>query len=341
MERMILGKTGLKINRLGFGGIPIQTVSEEQAVATVRHAVQAGVDFIDTSRLYTTSERRIGLALKQTDRKVVVASKTFRRNWADVRKDLETSLTELQREYIDIYQFHFVQSLDDYQQLIARGGGLDCLQQAKSEGIIGHIGITSHNLDLLLRAISDDLFETIMACYSFLEPKAAERVFPAALEKNVGIIAMKSFSGGVIEDAALAIKFALSQPKVAIIPGVETTELFDRNWAVYTSGETRLTDAELVEISRLQQQWDKAFCRRCDYCQPCSEQIPISVVLHSKTLLRRMGNAVAQPGALLGRGIEAVRNCSGCGECEERCPYELPIIDLIRENLQWLDHQGN
>lgn len=340
MERIILGRTGLEINRVGFGGIPIQTVSEEQAVETVLHAVNAGVDFIDTSRAYTTSERRIGLALKQTERRVVVASKSPSRQWTDLRTDLETSLRELQREYIDLYQCHFVRNLDDYNQVIAENGALACLQQARAEGLIGHIGITSHSLDVLARAVADDRFDTVMACFSFLEPKAAETVIPAAFEKNIGVIAMKSFSGGVIDDAALALKFALSQPGVAIIPGVESTALFDLNWSVYTRGDFRLTEVEQQEIARIRSRWDKAFCRRCDYCQPCTEQIPISVVLHLKTIVKRMGEAAVRPGGLLAAGIAAARNCVECGECEERCPYELPVPELIRENLDWLDNRS-
>ena len=338
MERITLGKTGLDIHRMGFGGIPIQTVNETQAVETVRHAVESGVDFIDTSRAYTTSERRIGLALKQTDRKVVLASKTPNRTRAGARADLETSLKELQVAFIDLYQCHFVRDMADYEGTIAADGALGALTQAKAEGLIGHVGITSHSLEVLERAIDEGLFETIMVCFSFLEPRAKEKIIPKAVERNIGVIAMKSFSGGVIDNEKLALKYVLSQPRVAIIPGVETTALFDRNWSVYTAGKYRLNAEETAEIHRIRRRWDRAFCRRCDYCQPCTEQIPISVVLHLRSIVRRMGrDAVKQPW--MAAGIEAARQCSQCGECEERCPYDLPIPDLIRDNLHWLDDQ--
>ena len=170
VERIILGKTGLEVNRLGFGGIPIQRVDENQAVETVLHAVERGVNFIDTSRLYTTSERRIGKALQQTDKRVILASKSQSRTSKGLRADLETSLKELQMSSIDLCQCHFVKDDHAYNQVISSGGAL--------EGLIGHIGLTGHSLDLLDRILDDGLFETIMVCSSFLEPLAQEKIIP-------------------------------------------------------------------------------------------------------------------------------------------------------------------
>jgi len=336
MERITLGRTGITINRCGFGGIPIQRVDEDQAVETVRHAIEQGVDFIDTSRAYTTSERRIGKALKLTDKKVTLASKSVSRKPEDVRADLEKSLSDLQVDHIDLYQCHFVSTLEDYQQVVQANGALDTLVKAKDEGLIGHIGISSHSLEVLEQALNDGLFDTIMVCFSFLEPAAKELIIPKALEKNIGIIAMKSFSGGAIDNPVLALKWALSQPGVAIIPGVEDTALFDQNWVVYTSGDFVLTAAEQNEIDSIRKRYDKVFCRRCDYCQPCSEEIPISVVLHVRSIIKRMGKEAVN-GAFLSPALAAARKCSECGDCLGRCPYELPIPDLIRENLNWVD----
>ena len=337
MEQMVIGKTGLKVNRLGFGGIPIQRVSETEAVETVLHAIQKGVDFIDTSRAYTTSERRIGLALRQVDKKVILASKSPNKTADGARADLETSLKELQKGYIDLYQCHFVKDAAEYQKTISPGGAFEGLMKAKEEGLIGHLGITSHSLDVLDLALEGGLFETIMVCFSFLEPLAQETIIPKAIRKKIGVIAMKPFSGGVIDNAGLALKYALSQPEVLVIAGVEHKDLFDENWAIFQNGE-RLSNKEREEIEETQKQYNKVFCRRCDYCQPCSEEIPIQMVLGIRSMVKRMGKGILQKGRHR-EALDKARNCSECKECMARCPYQLPIPDLIHENLRWAEEE--
>jgi predicted aldo/keto reductase-like oxidoreductase len=339
MERITLGQTGLKVHRLGFGGIPIQRVNEKQAIETVLHAVNSGVDFIDTSRAYTTSEERIGQALQHTDRKVVLASKSQNRSADGMRRDIDSSLKNLKRDFIDLYQCHFVKNKEDFEKIVSPGGCLEAMLKAKEEGLIGHIGLTSHSLDLLAYVLEQDLFETIMVCFSFLEPAAAEKIIPRALEKKVGVIAMKSFSGGVLTDPHLALKFVLSQPGVVSIPGVEDKHLFDQNWSVY-QGNWELSEDEIKDIDKIRKQYDKVFCRRCDYCQPCSEEIPIQMILGMRYAIRRFGEAILQK-EWMKTGLEKARRCSQCGECMERCPYELPIPDLIEGNLRWLDDEFN
>jgi predicted aldo/keto reductase-like oxidoreductase len=337
MRRIALGKTGLEVNRLGLGGIPIQRVDEKQAVETVLHAVEKGIDFIDTSRVYTTSERRIGLALQQTDKRVVLASKSRSQKSAGVRADLEISMRELQRDYIELYQCHLVRDESDYRRVVSPGGALDGLIRAKEEGLIGHIGVTSHSLDLLDRVLDDGLFETIMVCFSFLEPLAGERIIAKAIGKDIGCIAMKPLSGGVIEDARLALKYALSQPGIVVLAGVERRGLFDENWEVF-QGSWELTDEEKERIEEIRQIYGKNFCRRCDYCQPCSEDIPIQGILGLRSMVKRMGKRILREG-WQANAIEKARGCSECEECMARCPYELPIPDLIKENLRWVDEQ--
>jgi uncharacterized protein len=337
MERVVLGKTGLEVNRLGFGGIPIQRLDERQAIEVILHAVESGVDFLDTSRAYTTSERRIGKALKKANKRVIVASKSHGRTSDTILRDLETSLRELNLDYIDIYQAHFVRDEQTYQQVISTGGALEGMRKAREEGLIGHIGITSHSLDLLDGILEDGLFETIMVCFSLLEPEARERIIPKAIKKNIGVIAMKPFSGGVIENAALALRYVLSQPGIAVIAGVEQKGLFDENWEIFQENK-ELDGRERKEIEEIRSRHEKAFCHRCDYCQPCTEGISIQHILGIRSMVRRMGKRILREG-WLARAIEKARNCTECGECMTRCPYSLPIPDLIKENLAWVDEQ--
>ncbi|MGV8125172.1 MAG: aldo/keto reductase [Candidatus Xenobiia bacterium LiM19] len=337
MKRIVLGRTGLETYRMGFGGIPIQTVTEREAIEAVIHAIQRGVEFIDTSRAYTTSEGRIGKALEEAGKKVILATKSHGRTSDAIRKDIEISLKELRTGYIDIYQCHFVRDNSDYEKIIAPGGALDGLNKAKEEGLIGHYGLTSHSLDLLKRVVEENLFETVMVCYSFLEPAAEDTVIPMALEKNIGVIAMKPFSGGAIVDMALALKYVLSRPDILIIPGVEHKELFDLNWQIF-EGDHGLTGEEKQQIEKIRKAHDKVFCRRCDYCQPCSEGIPIQIVLGFKYLVKRSGPGVFRH-PIFRDVLAKAGKCSGCGQCLSRCPYGLPIPDLIRETLAWLETQ--
>lgn len=334
MKSVVLGKTGIKVKRLGFGGIPIQRVGQSQAVETVLHAIERGVDFIDTSRLYTVSESLIGKALTMTDRKVAVATKSMSTTADGIRKDIELSLTDLKLDFIDLYQCHYVKDEDAYRKIVSTGGALSGLLKAKQEGLIGHMGITTHSLDLLERVLDDDIFETIMVCFSFLEPKAKEKVIPKAAGKGVGVIAMKPFSGGVIDNPNLALKYVLSQPGVVVIPGVESKALVDQNWAVFSGGYA-LSSAELKEIEAIRARYAKSFCRRCNYCQPCSEEIPIETIMGMRFAWKRFGDAFLQT-QWVKKGLQKAQNCTECGECLPRCPYELPIPDLIKENLEWV-----
>ena len=337
MERVVIGKTGLEVNRLGLGGIPIQRVDEETAVRVVRHAVEKGVDFIDTARGYRTSEHRIGLALKQTDKRVVICSKSHNRESDGIRADLEESLKQLQMDYIDIYMTHFIKDEEEYRKVISPGGAFEGLKKAKDEGLIGHIGISCHKLDLYEKILDNTPFEIIMVCYSFLEPAAEEKVIPKAIEKGLGVIAMKPFSGGVIENPTIALKYVLSQPGIVIIPGVEDQGLFDENWET-CQGTLELAEAEKQEMEEYLSRYDKVFCRRCDYCQPCSEEIPIQMILGMKSFVKRLGAQFFESPQML-KGIDKARNCSECEECMSRCPYNLPIPELIKKNLAWFDEQ--
>jgi predicted aldo/keto reductase-like oxidoreductase len=287
--------------------------------------------------VYTNSEHRIGMALQETDKKAAVATKSFSRAADGIQKDVETSLKELRLDYIDIYQCHGISNEEEYRLVTSADGALSGLLKAKEQGLIGHIGITSHSLDLLDKIVDDGLFETIMVCFSFLEPAAIEKVIPKAREKRIGIIAMKPFSGGVIEAPEAALKWVLSFPDILVLAGVEEKSFIDQNWRIF-QGSYELTEKERQEIQAIGIEFDKKFCRRCDYCLPCAEGIPIQFVLGMRSILKRMGPAALQT-PMFKNLLEKAANCTECGDCMERCPYDLPIPDMIRDNLDWVKAQ--
>ncbi len=338
IRKQRLGRTNLEVTRLGFGGIPIQRVSEDEAIEVVKHVVQKGINFLDTARSYTTSEERIGKALKQMDAQVYISSKSPDRTAEGLLKHLHKSLELLQVEKIDIYNCHGVSSFKDYEKVTSPGGALEGLMKARDQGLIDFPGITSHNLEVAEQAISDGHFDAILICHSFLEPKAEEKVIPMAIEKDMGITTMKNFSGGVIEDATLAMKYAFSCPEVVPIPGVESIEKVDQNWEVFTLPDYDMTEEEIARMEAIKAEHKDSFCRRCDYCLPCSEGIYIQTMLGIRSIIKRMG-AAAFDREWIKAAIAKGKTCTECGECMPRCPYELPIPELIKSNMEWVDSQ--
>lgn len=333
MEKTRLGRTNLNVTRLGWGSIPLQRANDEEAMSVVKAVIDMGVDFIDTARAYTTSEKRIGLVLEKSKKPIVISSKSMVRT-EKIYDDVHTSLENLKVKKINIYNFHNVSNFNDYNTIMVPGGAYSGLMRAKEHGLIDHIGITSHNLKVLKKAIEDNFFDVIMTCYSFLEPDAAERIFPKARAKDIGIIAMKSFSGGVIEEAGPALRYVLQAKDIVPIPGSESVEKARNNWEIFT-GSREITSEDTEYMDSVRKKTEKVFCRRCDYCLPCSEGISIQYAVGLKQAFNRFG-----PGAKwLLESFDKARNCSGCGQCMERCPYGLQIPEIIKENLAWLDEQ--
>lgn len=334
IDKVRLGKTNLIVTRLGWGGIPIQRVGEEEAVSVIRAVIDMGVDLLDTARGYTNSEHRIGLALQKINRPIVLSTKSPVRS-EKIYDDVHESLKQLKVKMIDIYHLHNVPNLEEYEKVLGTGGAYQGLKRAQDEGLIAHIGMTSHSLKVLERTIEDGHFEVVMTCYSFLEPEAANKIFPLAKAKDIGVLAMKPFSGGVLEEAGPALRFVLQTKEIVPIPGSETIEKARENWKVFTEGGS-LTVRDQEWIQAIKKQFDQQFCRRCDYCQPCSQGINIQLVVGLKSVIKRFG-PMAQELKWIRDLVEKARNCTECGDCLTRCPYQLPIPELIKKNLDFYD----
>lgn len=326
MEYTTLGKTGLKISRMGFGGIPIQKVD----VAAVRTLMQAmkekGVNYIDTARGYTVSEAYIGEALEGMRDHFVLATKSMARTKEAMEKDIETSLANLRTDYIELYQVHNP-SLADLEKVTAPGGALEALLQAKAAGKIGHIGVTAHMASVFEAALDMDWVETVMFPYNIVETQGEELMRRAA-EQNVGFIAMKPLAGGALEDASLAMRFIARNDDVSVvIPGMYCEKELEQNLNAM-SNPAPLSEEELAGIDAVRRELGTQFCRRCNYCQPCAAGIGISGIFVLEGYLKRYGLGDWAKARYAAMGKKA-GDCIGCGACEARCPYQLPIREML------------
>ncbi len=328
MEYVTLGKTGLKISRLGFGGIPIQRVDAAVTRTLVEAMADKGMNFIDTARGYTVSEEYLGEALEGLRDKFVLATKSMSRTKEAMAADVETSLKNLRTDYIDLYQIHNP-SLEQLEQVMAPGGALEALMEAKAAGKIGHIGLTGHTMELFEKAVTLDWVETFMFPYNLVETQG-EDLMKVCTEKNIGFIVMKPMAGGAIEAPALAIRFICANPDATVvIPGMYDVKEIDINLAA-AEDNTPLTKAELEKIDLIRQDLGTNFCRRCNYCQPCAAGINISGVFLFQGYLDRYGLEEWARGRYATLNKTA-SDCIGCGVCETRCPYNLPIREMLKD----------
>ena len=331
MEYRILGKTGLQISRMGFGGIPIQRIDAEGTKELIQELKAAGVNFIDTARAYTVSEEYLGYALEGIREDFVVATKSMSRTRDAMAADIETSLRNLRTDYIDLYQIHNI-TPEQLETVIAPGGALEALLEAKAAGKIRHIGVTAHSLDTFRMALELPWVETFMFPYNIVETQAEELIAKAA-EKNIGFICMKPLAGGAIEDATLALRYVLSNPDVTVvIPGMADPKELAQNIAA-VSDTSPLSAQEQAKLQQIRDSLGTQFCRRCNYCQPCTVGISISSCFLFDGYLRRYGLADWAKGRYASMDTHA-SDCIGCGACEGRCPYHLPIRDMLKKVAQ-------
>lgn len=328
MEYRILGKTGLKISRLGFGGIPIQKIDAEGTRVLVSELVKKNVNFIDTARGYTVSEEYLGYALEGVREKFVLATKSMARTKDAMAKDIETSLNNLRTDYIDLYQVHNP-SAADLEKVMAEGGALEALIEAKEAGKIGHIGITLHSVELFRKALDLSWVETVMFPYNIVETQGEELIAECA-RRNIGFICMKPMAGGAIDDPTVAMRFISSNPSVTvIIPGMADVCEIEQN-ASAVADTSPLTAEEKEKIESIKESLGTNFCRRCNYCAPCTAGINIPAVFLFEGYYSRydLKTWAKERYATLPK---TASDCIECGACESRCPYNLPIREMLKK----------
>jgi len=331
IKKMILGKTRLEVSRVGFGGIPIQRPSENEAIRVVQRAVQLGINFFDTSVGYGTSEPRIGKALQGQREEVVLATKGGWRDGEMVQGSLRVSLEQLKTDYIDIWQFHNVSSLDTYSSLFRTDGPMEAAIEALSEGTILHLGISSHSLEVAREAVISDQFDTIQFPFNLVYRNAAEELIDLAKKHDVGFIGMKPFAGGMIPRAKLALKYVLQFENVLPDPGFETIEQVEEIVSIIES-PLNITRKEHAEMELIRTELGTKFCRQCGYCQPCPNGVSISLIMIAPVMWN-LWPLESLSSNWYNEAIESGTRCVQCGECEAKCPYQLPIREMIKENM--------
>ncbi len=328
MEYVTLGKTGLKISRLGFGGIPIQKTDVTVTRKLIKTMEKKGINYIDTARGYTVSEAFLGEALEGYRDKFILATKSMAVTKEAMAADIETSLKNFRTDYIELYQVHNP-SPAAFEQITAPGGALEALLEAKEAGKIGHIGFTTHTTELFEKALACDWVETIMFPYNLVETQG-EDLMRQCTEKNIGFIVMKPLAGGAIEEPHLALRFICANPDVTVvIPGMYDVKEIDMNLAA-VEDTAPLSDDELKKIEEIREQLGSNFCRRCNYCQPCSVGIGISGIFILQGYFDRYGLQDWAKARYDATPVKASA-CIDCGVCEPRCPYNLPIREMLKE----------
>jgi aryl-alcohol dehydrogenase-like predicted oxidoreductase len=329
MTKVKLGRTGITVNRNGFGALPIQRDSIDEAVRILRKAYDNGIDFYDSARAYSDSEEKLGKAFRDLRHYIFISTKTGASNGKDVKKQLETSLKMLQTDYIDIYQLHnpsFCPKPGD-------GTGIyEEMEKAKQEGKIRFIGITNHRIGVAEEALASGLYDTIQFPFSYLATDREIELVNNCGKSNIGFICMKALSGGLITRSDAAYAYLAQYANTLPIWGVQRENELDE-FISYQDNPPVMTDEIRALIEKDKKELGGEFCRGCGYCMPCPQGIEINTCARMSLLLRRSPSAVqlSEKGQNMMKQIE---KCLNCGACMKKCPYHLNTPELLKKNYE-------
>ena len=333
MSTVLLGKTGIRVNKNGFGALPIQRISRENAVALARKAYQGGIQFFDTARGYTDSEAKLGIALEGVRKEIFIATKTHAKTGDVLRQELATSLATLKTDYVDLYQIHnpsFCPKPGD-------GSGLyEAMLEAKEAGLIRHIGISNHRLNIAHESIDSGLYETLQFPFSYLSMEKDIELVKKCQRAGMGFIAMKGLSGGLITNSAAAYAFMDQFDNVLPIWGIQRESELDEFLSYVDNPPTLGDDSIKAIIEKDRAELRGEFCRGCGYCLPCPAGIEINLCARMSLFIRR-----APPEKNLAPAVQAamkkIEGCLHCGTCVAKCPYGLDTPALLEKN--YADYQ--
>ena len=332
MEKVILGRTGLLVSRIGMGGIPIIPLPVDEAVAIVKEALRLGVNFIDSANRYRNSEEKIGLAIQGIPRdEIVLATKSGAFDKQTFNEHLEKSLRSLGVDYIDIYQLHNV-TAKNREEIFAPGGSCEGLIEAVQAGKVRYPGFSCHNCVLAVEIMKENRFDVVQLPFNYVDTEALSVAIPLARKLNMGFIAMKPMGGGMLDDAGLAFRYLLQFDGIVPDPGIDRIEDIQEIVAI-VEADMPLTREDQDEIERIREELKETWCHRCNYCLPCSQNVTITSILSIKSYFKRYG--VAGSDKKLADAEQSIKRCLGCRECVSRCPYNLDIPRLLVENVEY------
>ncbi|HBN86344.1 MAG TPA: aldo/keto reductase [Clostridiales bacterium] len=328
MKHTILGKTGLKVSRVAFGALPIQRISTDAAGRILRKAYENGINFFDTARAYSDSEEKMGKALSDVREKLVIATKTHAKDAKTLREHLETSLEKLKTSYIDIYQFHNPKDIHSETFMVM----MEEAKKAKEEGLIRFISITNHTADIAKDAIKSGMYDTLQYPFSSISSEDDYEITLMCKEHNMGFIAMKALSGGLLTDAESAFAFLWQYDHVVPIWGIQREEELDQFIAL-SKNPPEFDDKMKHRIENDRKELAGSFCRSCGYCLPCPVGIDIPQAARMKFLLRRAPYQQYMSDEWIEK-MNKIKECIECNKCKGRCPYHLDTPHLIKEMLK-------
>ena len=332
MKQIVLGKTCIVVPQNGFGALPIQRVSKETAVKILRKAYSGGMRFFDTARGYSDSEEKLGEAFGTgfvNRQEIIITSKTHAKTPEVFWRDLETSLEKLQTNYIDLYQFHQVQQC----WKPGDGSGMyECMLEAKRQGKIRHIGVTAHKIGIAEELVTSGLYETLQFPFSYLSGERELNLVKACKEQNMGFIAMKSLSGGLITRSEAAMAYVTQFDNVMPIWGIQRMRELEE-WLSYMQDTPQMTPEITAFIQKEKKELSGDFCRGCGYCLPCPQGITINQCARMSMMLRRAPSA-SWLSERWQKEMEKIDSCVNCRACTKKCPYELSIPELLKKNLE-------
>ena len=335
MDYKILGKTGLKVSELAFGALQFARLKEHDAIKLVRYAYDSGINLYDTANSYPNSENLLGKSFKGIREDIYIITKSGKRDKKGFLEDLETSLKRLKTDYIDIYLFHGVSKVIEF-EAIESSGVIDALINEKRKGKVKHIGFSCHNPSVIDRFYEVDGFSVLMIPLNFMTTEYIKRpLLEKFKENNIGLLAMKPFGGGRLIDIELCFKFLKKYPQVIPVAGMQTIEELRQNLE-YVKNNEALTKAGYKKIKEISQELGTKFCRGCGYCMPCDNGIEIADTNFIKIYYKQFSSD-AFLGLGLSEKVELARECTECGKCSQKCPFELDVPEIIKENITFFD----